>query len=242
MKKLFYLLLALPMVFAACEPEPAPEKEYAAELTLTSEATMEFTAEGGEGTITYTAEIVEVTRDYIPQVEATCEAEWVTINGVAENITFTVAANEAEARETKINVTYADKSFDVVVKQAAKENEEPEPEDGVKFAATYLQGDYYGDQYSPGVGNYYVYLSDLGLDEEGYASAGGTYYCVDLYGPMFEGEGEVSLPVGTYNFDANDTMAEWTIGNYYSRSIRVRRIQTHRVSAIHYQCLFISHF
>lgn len=211
------------MVFAACEPEPAPEKEYAAELTLTSEATMEFTAEGGEGTITYTAEIVEVTRDYIPQVEATCEAEWVTINGVAENITFTVAANEAEARETKINVTYADKSFDVVVKQAAKENEEPEPEpepeDGVKFAATYLQGDYYGEQYSPGVGNYYVYLSDLGFDEEGYASAGGTYYRLDLYGPLFEGEGEVSLPVGTYNFDSNDTMAEWTIGNYYSAYI-----------------------
>ena len=214
------------MVFAACEPEPAPqpepEKEYAAELTLTSKATMEFPAEGGEGTITYTAEIVEVTRDYIPMVEATCEADWVTINGVAENITFNVTANEAEARQTKINVTYVDKSFDVVVKQAAKEQgeePEPEPEDGVKFAATYLQGDYYGEEYSPGVGNYFFYLSDLGIDESGSAYAGGTYYRVDLYGPLFEGEGELSLPVGTYNFDANDTMAEWTIGNYYSSYI-----------------------
>ncbi|MBE6202498.1 MAG: hypothetical protein E7135_02425 [Rikenellaceae bacterium] len=225
-RNLFYMLLALPLVFAACEPEPAPqpepEKEYAAELTLTSEATLEFPAEGGEGVITYTAKMVEVTRESPvpqPEVEATCEADWVTDLVVAENITFKVVANEAEARETKVVVTYGDKSFEVAVKQAAKQNEEPEPEDGVKFEASYLQGYYYGDQYSPGVGNYYVYLSDLGLDEEGSAYAGGTYYRLDLYGPLFEGDGEVSLPVGTYNFDANDTMVEWTIGNYYSAYI-----------------------
>lgn len=228
MRKLFYLLLAMPLVFAACEdPEQGVDqpvdKEYAAELMLTSEATLEFEAEGGEGVITYTAQMVEVTRETPapqPEVEATCEADWVTNLAVAENITFTVVANEADARETKVVVTYSDKSFEVAVKQAAKQNEEPEPEpepeNGIKFVATYLQGYYYGEQYSPGVGNYYVYLSDLGIDEEGYASPGGTYYRLDLYGPMFEGEGEVSLPVGTYNFDANDTMAEWTIGNYYS--------------------------
>ena len=128
-KHLLAILLALPLFMVACEPEPAPEPEkgYEAELTLTSEAEMNFDAAGGEGVITYTAKMVLVTRDFIPTVEATCEAEWVTINGVAENITFTVAPNEAEARETKINVTYVDKSFDVVVKQAAK-GEEPEPE------------------------------------------------------------------------------------------------------------------
>lgn len=164
--------------------------------------------------------MVEVTRQTVtqPKVEATCEADWVTDLTVAENITFTVTANEAEARETKVVVTYGDKSFEVAVKQAAK-GEEPEPEDGVKFAATYLQGDYYGDEYSPGVGNYFFYLSDLGIDESGNAYPSGTYYRVDVYGPLFEGEGEVSLPVGTYNFDANDTCAEWTIGNYYSSYI-----------------------
>ncbi len=220
MKKLFYLLLALPLAFAACEPEPAPEKvdpTYAPELSLTSEATMEFAAEGGEGVITYTAKMVEVTREAAePKVEATCEADWVTDLTVAENITFTVLANEADARETKVVVTYGDKSFEVAVKQAAKQNDQPEPENGVKLEASYLQGDYYGDEYSPGVGNYYVYLSDLGFDEEGYASAGGTYYCLDLYGPLFDGEGDITLPVGTYTFDANDTMVEWTIGAAYS--------------------------
>ena len=130
-KNLLPLLLALPLFFVACEPDkpvdPTPDKEYAAELTLTSEAEMNFDATGGEGEITYTAEMVEVTREWIPQVEATCEADWLAINGVAEKITFTVAANEAEARDTKVVVTYGDKSFEVAVKQAAK-GEGPKPE------------------------------------------------------------------------------------------------------------------
>ena len=131
-KNLLSLLLALPLFFVACEPDkpvdPTPDKEYAAELTLTSDAEMNFGAEGGEGVITYTAKMVEVTREAPEaQVEATCEADWVTDLTVAEEITFTVAANEAEARETKIKVTYSDKSFEVAVKQAAQ-GEEPEPE------------------------------------------------------------------------------------------------------------------
>ncbi len=222
MKKLFYLLLALPLVFAACEPEPAPEKvdpTYAPELSLTSEATMEFAAEGGEGVITYTAKMVEVTRVTVePEVEATCAADWVTDLTVAENITFTVLANEADARETKVVVTYGDKSFEVVVKQAAKQNE-PEPPTGVNIEAKHLFGDYYGDEYSPGVGNYYMTLSDLGISEDGYGYVGGSYYYVDLYGPLFDGEGDITLPVGTYTFDESDSCSEWTIGAGYSAYI-----------------------
>ncbi|MBE6202165.1 MAG: hypothetical protein E7135_00705 [Rikenellaceae bacterium] len=139
MKKLFYLLLALPLVFAACEdPEEGVDqkKEYTPELTLTSEAEMNFEAAGGEGVITYTAKMVEVTRVATePEVEATCEADWVTDLAVAENITFTVAANEAEARDTKVVVTYGDKSFEVAVKQAAK-GEEPKPNTPVFEAVT----------------------------------------------------------------------------------------------------------
>ena len=133
-RSLLCLLMALPLFFVACEEteqgvDKPEDKEYAAELTLTSEATLEFEAEGGEGVITYTAKMVEVTREApLPKVEATCEADWITDLTVADNITFTVVANEAEARETKITVSYVDKSFEVAVKQAAKQNEEPEPE------------------------------------------------------------------------------------------------------------------
>ena len=123
-RNLFYLLLALPLVFAACEPDtPEQNVEKKAVLILTSEATMEFAAEGGQGVITYTAKMEEVTRTSPvpePEVKATCEVAWVENLTVAENITFDVAVNEGEARETKIVVTYSDKSFEVAVKQAAK--------------------------------------------------------------------------------------------------------------------------
>ena len=220
MKKLFYLLLALPLVFAACEPDtPEQEVEKEAVLTLTSEAEMNFEAEGGEGVITFTAEWKDVTRNSpvpAPEVEATCEAQWVEDLTVAENITFTVLANEADARETKVVVTYGDKSFEVAVKQAAKQNDQPEPPTGVNIEAKHFYGDYYGDEYSPGVGNYYMTLSDLGITEDGYAYPGGSYYYVDLYGPLFEGEGDITLPVGTYTFDESDSCSEWTIGASYS--------------------------
>ena len=133
--------MAMPLFFVACEEteqgvDKPVDKEYAAELTLTSEAEMNFDAAGGEGVITYTAKMVEVTREAAePKVEATCEADWVTDLTVADNITFTVAANEAEARETKITVSYVDKSFEVAVKQAAKQNEEPEYLLDVELAA-----------------------------------------------------------------------------------------------------------
>ncbi|MBQ8774927.1 MAG: BACON domain-containing protein [Alistipes sp.] len=125
MNKLFTLLALCCLALTSCnkpDDEPKPiEKEPI--LTLTSEATMEFPAEGGEGVIRYTLENgVEGTK-----VETTCSAEWVTDLTVAETITFTVTANETEARETKVIVTYDDKSFEVAVKQSAK-SEEPEPE------------------------------------------------------------------------------------------------------------------
>ena len=122
MKKLFYLLLALPFVAASCENEEPITPVNDPVLTLTSEASMEFAAEGAEGVITYSLqnakEGVELT--------ATCEAAWVSTPVVGETITFTVAANEGEARETKVVVAYDTQSFEVTVKQVAK-TEEPKP-------------------------------------------------------------------------------------------------------------------
>ena len=125
MKKLFYLLLCLPLAFAACTPEEdQTAKSYV--LTLTSEATLNFGAEGGQGVITFA--LNEATRTAAAlEVEATCDAAWVSDLKVAETITFVVAANDGDARETKVVVKYGDQSAEVAVKQEAK-GEEPQPE------------------------------------------------------------------------------------------------------------------
>lgn len=124
MKKLFYLLLALPLAFAACDdPEPGTDKPVEKTPVLkVTETTLNFEAKGGAGVINYSVEnAVEGT-----EVEATCEADWVTDLTVAETITFNVAANDGEAREATVVVTYGELSKSVAVKQAAK-GEEPKP-------------------------------------------------------------------------------------------------------------------
>ena len=131
MKKFFYFLLALPLVFAACENTEEPKPVVKDPVLNVTETTLDFVAEGAEGTIHYSVEnAVEGT-----EVEATCAAEWVTNLTVAENITFVVEANEGEARETSIVVAYGDLQKSVAVKQAAK-GEEPKPTAPVLEAVT----------------------------------------------------------------------------------------------------------
>ena len=201
------------MVFAACQPESdsvEPAKSY--ELTVTSEKSMEFTAEGGNGEITYA--LVEQTRSEAPlKVAASCDAAWISEIEVAEKITFVVAANEGDARQTKIVVTYGDQALEVAVNQAAPAY------DGVTFEAKMLVGEYYGEYYTPYAGNYYIFLTDNGFDENGYVLPNTTYYQLDMYGPLYEGEavnGYIPLAAGTYYFDPNDTMSIFTIGKSYS--------------------------
>lgn len=114
MKK-FAALAVVAMAFVACQPDtPETPKEYA--LEVTSETTMEFPAEGGEGLIEWT--LNEVTRNNPhPAPTLQCEAEWIIL--YAEDMgAFAVAANEGEAREAVIKVAYAEQVIEVKVKQA----------------------------------------------------------------------------------------------------------------------------
>ena len=114
MKK-FAALAVVAMAFVACQPDtPETPKEYT--LEVTSETTMEFPAEGGEGLIEWT--LNEVTRNNPhPAPTLQCEAEWITL--YAEDMgAFAVAANEGAPREAVIKVTYAEQVIEVKVKQA----------------------------------------------------------------------------------------------------------------------------
>ena len=116
MKK-FAALAVVVMAFVACQPDtPETPKEYT--LEVTSETTMEFSAEGGEGLIEWT--LNEVTRNNphpAPAPTFQCEAEWITL--YAEDMgAFVVAVNEGEAREAVIEVAYAEQVIEVKVKQA----------------------------------------------------------------------------------------------------------------------------
>jgi hypothetical protein len=200
------LLLALPVAIAACEPADTPQADPV--LTLTSEASLQYTPEGGEGVITYTLEnAVEGT-----ELTATTAADWITDITVGENITFTVAVNETtEARTDRILVAYGNASFNVFIKQ---EGVEPI----VNFEAKTLDGVYYGTRYSDTY-NISIYLSDLGMTEEGYVLPNATYYALDLYvvnEPTIDAEGWLTVPVGTYTFDGTDSQEDMTIGNSYS--------------------------
>lgn len=122
LKNLFYLLLALPMMFVACEeePQPTPTPE-APKLTLTSEESAFINAEGGEGTITYTLEnAVEGT-----ELSATADVDWISVT-TGETINYTVAANEDTALRTGvITVAYGSASFTVTIKQLGQSVPDP---------------------------------------------------------------------------------------------------------------------
>ena len=139
MKKLFYSLLALPMLLLACDVDKPIEQPGQPSLELQSEATMEFSAEGGEGTIVFAYDFNDKINDYerptagIKTINVACDAEWVEVANEVEayagSLTFTVAENESEeARQTTITASIGTLSFTVTIKQEGAEkggNDEP---------------------------------------------------------------------------------------------------------------------
>ena len=137
----------------------------------------------------------------------------IVVGGDIEGYTFDIDLTNAEGQN--FHFTY----------EGAVEAMDPKaglPTEDLTFEATYCEGVYYGTQYSETY-NYYLVISDLGSDEDGYALAGGTYYQIDLYSVegTVDAEGYIHIPAGTYTFDADDTCAEWTIGNYYSGYFKI---------------------
>ena len=102
---------------ATISQKPHVEEDKPA-LSLKSEATLKFAAEGGNGTIKY--ELINPTEGV--ELKAACEAEWVSavaVDAANSKVTYTVAANETtEARATKVVLTYGELKIEATVKQA----------------------------------------------------------------------------------------------------------------------------
>ena len=94
---------------------------------------------------------------------------------------------------------------------------EPAPKEDVVFEAKMLIGTYYGNKYSA-AGNYYILLTDNGLSQSGSELPNSTYYRLDLYAALYDGESAdyVPLPVGEYTLDYNSTMAMGCFDKSYS--------------------------
>lgn len=75
------------------------------------------------------------------------------------------------------------------------------------ISAQYFDGEYYGDHFSPGVGNYYIHISTRGFTESGNPKPNAAYYRIDLYGALYKGENTdiVPVPDGTYKLDKSNT-------------------------------------
>lgn len=99
--------------------------------TLTATAPEQMSAEGGDGSFSYT---LTNPKDGV-ELTVTEDAEWITNAVAAEGtVTYTVAANESEdPREAVITLTYGDLTETVSVSQAGK------PADGetVEYSVTY---------------------------------------------------------------------------------------------------------
>ena len=205
MRKLFYLLLALPLALAAvsCENEPAEQTQATVTVNL---SLVEFTTEGGE------AEVSVTTKGGSGTISVKEDASWLEAKVAGTTIKLTANANiTASVREVEVTVKYATAQTTFTVKQTGSEYD-------VVFEAKRLEGVYFGTEYSD-TPNYYIILSDVGAKTDASLKANGTYYIFDMYRNIVADEQNPVLPEGEYKFDATNSYADKTFsdeGSWYA--------------------------
>ena len=191
------------------EGETMPEDNPV--FTITSETTLNFSADGGIGEITYTIENpVEGAT-----VAVDCNSEWISNFEIAEDITFDVLPNtQTEERSEVITVSYLEQSFTVTVNQEGA-TENPPADDYVEITANYLNGIYYGTQYSSAY-NYYIYLSDTVINGEDKFKPNSNNFRLDIYSDKSTSASSPVLPVGTYTIDNTNSCEAGTVSGMFS--------------------------
>ena len=193
MKKIL-ILMAMAIGVVACDtdkPTPIAPDPNAPVLTLTSEGSVWFEAEGGEGVINYTLE--NPAKDV--ELKASSSVEWITDITVGDSITYLVAANDDEEdRRGKIIVAYGEESFSVSIMQHAKLDAD------VQFTGKYLDGSFYFDKVEgTDAYSYNLIISDKGMNQSGNLYADASYYLFDLYAATPAENGVAIIPNGEYS-------------------------------------------
>ena len=191
MKKILIFLVAA-LSFAACDNDNPTPGDTTPHLTLTSESSIWFEADGGEGVITYTLEnTIKGTK-----LTATPSVEWIEAT-VGDVIAYKVAANDTEEeRRGRIIVAYGNESFSVSVMQRAVINAD------VEFVAESLNGSCFYDKVEGAeCYSYNLMLSTKGLNQSGNMYADTSYYIFDLYAATGAVNGVATLPAGEYTLD-----------------------------------------
>lgn len=200
MKKIFSFFILASLVMAACEPV---QETLNPTITVTTGEVIEFTADGGSEEILYT-----IANGKDTKVNVSETAAWLDTTVEESKVIVTVKANDTlEARSAVITMRYYESSVKITVNQAAKAGNYD-----VEFKAKRFEGIYFGMEYST-VPNYYVILSDIGTAKDGTPKANGTYYFFDIYRNTDADEDYPILPNGTYHYDAEGTLADYTFSD-----------------------------
>jgi hypothetical protein len=238
LRNFFYLLLALPLLFAACDKEPnnkPSDVKYFMDKTLILGVGTPGFSEGG---------IILSFKDLDNEFGVVLNLNDVGDNHILEAGTYSVANNKLDLTSTIISY-YDDRrpimfnggdgvvvvegdvnnyKIDIELTDAQKRHYHftydgkighisPSgelPTEPVNTTAAQLEG--YSLQL-PEVSEYNIYLYDKPLKENGHPQANCSYYAVcafNIAGDV-DAEGYVTIPEGTYTFDQDNTGAACTL-------------------------------
>lgn len=225
------LLIALCAIFAvACEQDdPTGEQPTPPEpvLTITSDTLVNFPAEGGTGTISYTLENPTTETD----LTISCNTNWIAefTHASANSITYKVLASSSpNPREGIVILKYGDISRTITITQ--DEYTEPEIEYDVEMNASYFNGTYYGRMETEGF-NYFIVLSDKGAPTSSGFYNNSTQYRLDIYSEQ-SGFFDPTLPEGVYEYDSQNTGRPGTFASEYSCLLDVQEYDYDQVGFV----------
>lgn len=205
MKSIIVCFVALfAIISSSCEGEDKPVVESPSGLELVSSPTETVGNQGGVFAVRY---VISSPSDDAQVAVSSDNTEMISsVEVISEDtVKVVVAANKTDAeRQGTVTIEYKDESVSVLFVQ--------EPMDSVVVVANQLIGNYYGERLCPGLGYYWIIMSDGGI-VDGEATKGSEFFRIDLIAPMAEDEDNIRIPDGYYRYDATNSLEEYTIPN-----------------------------